>query len=288
MSKKRGVTFRAPEIDNLLAHIQAILPISSSAWERVADNHLENFPTNRRTAETLKRKFLAICRKTGPTGNPNCPNYVSHAKLIRRMIIDKTDGSTGGGSDDDNFGLQTEEDTSQDEGEEEVEEDEEMHEVGDGVVGAIDVDNPIVGPSDITAFTENNDEGVEDRLSSNLFGDCEDNEEKESGDEGERQKPAASNASPMEQEEISKCAFEERKEAATKKRRQSKHRKQGGGILRKQNLLILQVAPLPMLRWFRQVSLLLVHRHGRLRRPLPNFGKVRDVKIQIMKMMISQ
>ena len=78
------------------------------------------------------------------------------------MIIDKTDGSTGGGSDDDNFGLQTEEDTSQEEGEEEeVEEEEEMHEVGDGVVGAIDVDNPIVGPSDITAFTENNDEGVE-------------------------------------------------------------------------------------------------------------------------------
>jgi hypothetical protein len=48
------------------------------------------------TPELLKRKFQELVCKKNPTGDPNCPPYVSKAKQISRKIVIATNGLTGG------------------------------------------------------------------------------------------------------------------------------------------------------------------------------------------------
>ena len=91
-----GGGFSERGIEVLLDHVGEIHPISGGDWEEVATAHNELFGDRARTAESLKCKFNDIARKTGPTGNPNCPAYVRTAKDIREVIIRKTDGSSGG------------------------------------------------------------------------------------------------------------------------------------------------------------------------------------------------
>ena len=100
-----GFQFRAEELDDLLEIIESLLPISAENWQAVADSHLENYRREARTAESLRRKFQEISRRTGPTGDPNCPPYVIRAKRINRQLIQMIDASSGGSeagrSDDD-------------------------------------------------------------------------------------------------------------------------------------------------------------------------------------------
>ena len=104
-SRRRGFQFRAEEIEDLLDIIESLLPISAENWQAVADSHLENYRREARTAESLRRKFQEISRRTGPTGDPNCPPYVIRAKRINRQLIQMIDASSGGSeagrSDDD-------------------------------------------------------------------------------------------------------------------------------------------------------------------------------------------
>ena len=44
----------------------------------------------------MHRKFQEIAHRTGPTGDPNCPNYVIKAKRINRQLIQMIDASSGG------------------------------------------------------------------------------------------------------------------------------------------------------------------------------------------------
>eukprot|EP00580_Thalassiosira_gravida_P009985 CAMPEP_0201627252 /NCGR_PEP_ID=MMETSP0493-20130528/2426_1 /ASSEMBLY_ACC=CAM_ASM_000838 /TAXON_ID=420259 /ORGANISM="Thalassiosira gravida, Strain GMp14c1" /LENGTH=412 /DNA_ID=CAMNT_0048097587 /DNA_START=12 /DNA_END=1246 /DNA_ORIENTATION=- len=155
MRKQRGLSFRLPEIDNLLSVIQRELPDSWSQWERVAERHYEDFPKEQRTAETLKRKFNTICRKTGPTRDPKCPQYAIRAKAIRRMIIKKTEGLFGG-SDDDDVGLDN---CIEDE---EVKEEKEEKEEGDGKEGGDEVVETNEVDSDTLAQLPPVENGIED------------------------------------------------------------------------------------------------------------------------------
>ncbi len=42
------------------------------------------------------RKFQEIAPRTGPTGDPNCPDYVIRAKRINRKLVSIVDASSGG------------------------------------------------------------------------------------------------------------------------------------------------------------------------------------------------
>ena len=57
---------------------------------------MENYPREARTVESLHRKFQEIARRTGPTGDPNCPPYVIKAKQINRQLVQMIDASSGG------------------------------------------------------------------------------------------------------------------------------------------------------------------------------------------------
>ena len=95
-SRRRGFQFRAEEIDDFLEVVETYLPISAQNWQTVADSHLENYPREQRTAESLRRKFQEISRRTGPTGDPTCPPYVIKAKAINQQLVQMIDASSGG------------------------------------------------------------------------------------------------------------------------------------------------------------------------------------------------
>ena len=95
-SRRRGFQFRAEELNDLMDLVESFLPISAQNWQAVADVHLENYRREARTAESLRRKFQEISRRTGPTGDPNCPPYVIKAKYINRQLVQMIDASSGG------------------------------------------------------------------------------------------------------------------------------------------------------------------------------------------------
>ena len=76
--------------------METYLPISVQNWQAVADSHSENYPREQRTAESLRRKFQEISRRTGPTGDPTCPPYVIKAKQINRQLVQMIDASSVG------------------------------------------------------------------------------------------------------------------------------------------------------------------------------------------------
>jgi hypothetical protein len=91
-----GFQFRAEELDDLMDFVESFLPISAQNWQAVANIHLENYCREARTAESLRRKFQEISRRTEPTGDPNCPPYVIKAKQINRQLVQIIDASSGG------------------------------------------------------------------------------------------------------------------------------------------------------------------------------------------------
>ncbi len=101
-SRRRGYQFRAEELNDFLDLVENFLPISAQNWQAVADIHLEKYRREVRTAKSLHRKFQEICRRTGPTGDPNCPDYVIRAKCINRQLVQMVDASSGGSEADRN------------------------------------------------------------------------------------------------------------------------------------------------------------------------------------------
>ena len=164
-SRRRGFQFRAEELDDLMDLVESFLPISAQNWQAVADVHLENYRREARTAESLRRKFQEISRRTGPTGDPNCPPYVIKAKRINRQLVQMIDASSGGseaGRSDDGLSDAASDDSEYEgagefanvmnqmnnaaanRGEEEIDEEDDANDAGigvqaddDGVVGAV-------------------------------------------------------------------------------------------------------------------------------------------------------
>ncbi len=91
-----GHQFRADKLHNFLDLVKSFLPHSAQNWQAAANVHLENYRREAQTAESLRRKFQEISCRTGPTGDPNCPNYVIKAKQINRQLIQMIDASSGG------------------------------------------------------------------------------------------------------------------------------------------------------------------------------------------------
>jgi len=95
-SRCRGYQFRAEELNDFLEIVESFPPISAQNWQAVANIHLENYRREAQTAESLRRKFQEIARRTGPTGDPNCPPYVIKAKQINRQLVQMIDALPGG------------------------------------------------------------------------------------------------------------------------------------------------------------------------------------------------
>jgi hypothetical protein len=93
---RRGFQFKATEINDFLALVEEYMPVSAQSWQLVTDLHAEKYNKEKRTAESLQCKFQEVCRRTGPTGDPNCPDYVIYAKHLNRRLIEMVDASSGG------------------------------------------------------------------------------------------------------------------------------------------------------------------------------------------------
>jgi hypothetical protein len=87
MPCKRKAKFHLSKLNFLLDNIENVMPIAGTEWDTVVSIHNEEYPQHARTAESLHRKFQEVVQKTGPTGDPNCPPHVRHAKLINRQLV---------------------------------------------------------------------------------------------------------------------------------------------------------------------------------------------------------
>jgi hypothetical protein len=91
-----GYQFKAVEISNFQALVEEHMTVSAQSWQLVADLHAERYDKEQHTAESLRHKLQEFCRRTGPTGDPNCPDYVIYAKHLNRQLNQMVDASSGG------------------------------------------------------------------------------------------------------------------------------------------------------------------------------------------------
>jgi hypothetical protein len=68
----KGFSYLKEEVDSFLDTVEEYLPISSTAWERVAEVHLLWYPDLNWTVDSLKRKFKELHNNKIPTGDPLC------------------------------------------------------------------------------------------------------------------------------------------------------------------------------------------------------------------------
>ncbi len=94
--RRHGYQFIVEELNNFLVIVESVLPVLAQNWKAVADIHLENYRREARMAESLCRKFQKIARRTGPTGDSNCPPYTIKAKQINRQLVQMIDALPGG------------------------------------------------------------------------------------------------------------------------------------------------------------------------------------------------
>jgi hypothetical protein len=100
---KRGFEFTIRKLESLVKAVEELVPISNTELERVWDRHVALYPKQDRTMESLKRKFQEMARSKIKTGDPNMPPHICGTKWAYYTIVKKTDGSTGGRSNDSFF-----------------------------------------------------------------------------------------------------------------------------------------------------------------------------------------
>ncbi len=89
----QGFSYLQEEANNFLNQLEEILPVTATAWERVADLHLLRYPDQQCSVDSLKRKFKELHNKKIPTGDPLCPPAIRQTKRHRYLIIYKMDAS---------------------------------------------------------------------------------------------------------------------------------------------------------------------------------------------------
>ena len=96
---KRGLGFEEVELDDLFSAVEVVLSTYPDEWGLVEKRHGAAYPTKRRSWECLKRKFSAVYRKKGRTGDPSCPPLIAKAVRIHELIKSKLECSDGGGEE---------------------------------------------------------------------------------------------------------------------------------------------------------------------------------------------
>ncbi len=90
-------------LEILAKTVEELVPISTTEWERVWNQHNTRYSKQERTLESLKCKLQELARAKVKTGDPNMPPHICVAKRVYYAIVKKTDGSAGGGSKDSIF-----------------------------------------------------------------------------------------------------------------------------------------------------------------------------------------
>ena len=88
-----GFSYSTEEVESFLDLLEEYLPISLTAWERVAEVHLMWYPDLKWSVDSLKRKFKELHNNKNPTGDPLCPPAVCRAKRLPVEIINRLDAS---------------------------------------------------------------------------------------------------------------------------------------------------------------------------------------------------
>ena len=88
---KRGNGFSTGETESLLELLHDHLPLAKDEWEKVARLHELRYPRQKRNADSIRRKFSALCRTVPPTGDPTIPGDVLKAKAIRKEMTERAD-----------------------------------------------------------------------------------------------------------------------------------------------------------------------------------------------------
>jgi hypothetical protein len=89
----KDFSYSKEEVDSFLDTVEEYLPTSLTAWERVAEVHLVQYPDLKRTIDSPKRKVKELHNKNIPTGDPLCPPAVCWAKCLQVEIINRLDAS---------------------------------------------------------------------------------------------------------------------------------------------------------------------------------------------------
>ena len=154
--KIRGKNWSEQEQLHLLDVLEEIRPINPEEWDRVKSQHDIAFPGFHRTVATLQRVYSDLARVVEPTGDPNIPRPVKKAKIVRELIREKTDGTTG--SPDDEL-MDDDDDDDDDDSNNDDNDDND----GDVVVDDDD-DDPMIRGNNNVSFDSNNrvDDGEED------------------------------------------------------------------------------------------------------------------------------
>jgi hypothetical protein len=87
---KRGFKFTVSELESLAKTVEELVPISTTEWDRVQNQHNTCCPKQQRTLESLKCKFQELARAKIKTGNPNMPPHIRVAKQAYYAIVKKT------------------------------------------------------------------------------------------------------------------------------------------------------------------------------------------------------
>ena len=142
VSTRRGKGFTKAETTTLLRAIERILPIDGDGWTEVQDAF--NSKHSHRGVEGLKRKFNKLTNKPVPTGNPNIPEDIKHAKTIKGKLFRRSGA------------------TNLSEEEEEDKEEEEEEELDDDVVAeAVDENipsQPLITDTEVQEILNNEEE----------------------------------------------------------------------------------------------------------------------------------
>ena len=77
---KRCFKFAGNELESLAESGEEIVPISSTEWERVWNQHIFFFPNRNQTTKSLKCTFQKIARTKIPTCEPECLHHICIAK----------------------------------------------------------------------------------------------------------------------------------------------------------------------------------------------------------------
>ena len=88
------------EPETILESIEEHLPIGQMEWETVEQRHSLLYPEQKRTIESIKRKFRILYNTKAPTGNPNIPPHVRKAKAIKQKITTRAEVSDGEGDEE--------------------------------------------------------------------------------------------------------------------------------------------------------------------------------------------
>jgi len=90
----RGLGFNSREVSKLLSLIEDVIPVSAGDWGRVRSEHEKAHPGAGRTAESLRRKFHTMHRRSRSNrrGSAVSPE-VARARRIKRIINEKRDGA---------------------------------------------------------------------------------------------------------------------------------------------------------------------------------------------------